>query len=511
MMIGQLISHYKITAKLGAGGMGVVYKAEDTRLERPVAIKILPHQIASQPNVRERFKMEAKAAAALNHPNIATIYSIEEVKTPEGNEEIFIVMEYIDGRELREIIQSEIPNPQSAIEYAVQIAAGLQAAHEKGIIHRDIKPANIMVTAKGQVKIMDFGLAKMASANQLTQAGTTLGTISYMSPEQTRGDAVDQRTDIWSFGVMLYEMIAGLLPFKGHYEQATMYAIMNEEPEPLNSLRPDVPPKLEQIVNKALAKDPDQRYQNLGEMLEEFKNIDKVVEINAGLHPETEAAEEDAPTTTPSSQAAPGKDNPRLNLKKMLLIGIFPFTLIVILAVLYFSKQPGVSQSPVDSQSDQTQLESPQPLATPQTPEIKPEASQSSAASQNFRHQSPPPQPGESQNSPGQPDITPEVKNAPVTGEHSALMMELSEIVDTGVLMQRLNGYKQTMQLAVGKKSDFESVEGCYVFVVDQDHVNEVFQFAGNAYHSLRSDETLSDLKEKYSGKTSVWVRDLSK
>lgn len=509
-MIGQLISHYKITAKLGAGGMGVVYKAEDTRLERPVAIKILPHQIANQPNMRERFKIEARAAAALNHPNIATIYSIEEVKTPEGNEEIFIVMEYIDGQELRDIIQSEIPNPKSAIEYAAQIAAGLQAAHEKGIIHRDIKPANIMVTAKGQVKIMDFGLAKMTSSTQLTQVGVTLGTISYMSPEQTRGDAIDQRTDIWSFGVMLYEMITGLLPFKGHYEQAIMYSIMNEESEPLGSLRPDIPLKLEQIVNKALAKNPDQRYQNLGEMLEDFKNISEMVEHSPVARPEMDAAKEDAPTTTPTLQAAPGRDSPRFNLKKVVLIGVIPLALIVILAALYFGQEPEASQSPVNSQNSQAQSENPQPLPTPQIPEINPEASQASAELQNFRHQLPPPQPGESQDSPQQPDITPGVKNMPVTGQHSVLMMELSEIYDTGVLMQRLNDYKQNMQLAVGNKSDFESPEGCYVFVVDKEHVNEVFQFVGNAYHSLRSNETLGNLKEKYSGKTSIWVRDLS-
>ncbi len=261
-MIGKTISHYKILAKLGAGGMGVVYKAEDTKLERVVAIKFLPHHIAANAEERERFKIEAKAAAALNHPNIATIYAIEEI---EG--EMFIVMEFIEGAELRKLL---IDNGQlliaNCLAYATQIAEGLKAAHAKGITHRDIKSSNIMVTESGQVKIMDFGLAKMGGEVHLTKAGMTLGTVAYMSPEQARGEEVDQRTDIWAFGVVLYEMLTGQLPFRGEYEAAMMYAIVHEEPEPILSLRPEAPTELKHIVSTALAKDKAERYQHVEEM-----------------------------------------------------------------------------------------------------------------------------------------------------------------------------------------------------------------------------------------------------
>jgi serine/threonine protein kinase len=267
-MIGQTISHYKILAKLGEGGMGVVYKAEDTMLKRIVAIKFLPRQIAASDDERERFKIEAQAAAALNHPNIATIYAIEEV-----DGDMFIVMEFIDGKELREIIKSEIPNPQSAIEYAAQIASGLQAAHAKGVTHRDIKSSNIMVTESGQVKIMDFGLAKIAGGAQLTKDHSTLGTAAYMSPEQARGEPVDHRTDIWSFGVVLYEMLTGQLPFQSDHEQVLIYAITNETTEPISALRVDVPKELECIVTKALQKSLSARYQRAEEILSDLKKF----------------------------------------------------------------------------------------------------------------------------------------------------------------------------------------------------------------------------------------------
>ncbi|MFQ5641603.1 MAG: serine/threonine-protein kinase, partial [bacterium] len=289
-MIGKKIRHYKILEKLGEGGMGVVYKAEDTKLKRDVAIKFLPRQIAASDEERERFKIEAQAAAALNHPNIATIYAIEE-----HDDEMFIVMEYIEGRELREFIH-EIPlgpplkkgeenqSPPFAkggqggflpiddvLNYATQIAAGLQAAHEKGITHRDIKSANIMITEKGQVKIMDFGLAKIGGGAQLTKDHSTLGTAAYMSPEQARGEKVDHRTDIWAFGVVLYEMLTGELPFKGDYEQAVIYSILNEEPEPLVQLCPDAPQALRQIVEKALQKELEERYATASDLLHDLK------------------------------------------------------------------------------------------------------------------------------------------------------------------------------------------------------------------------------------------------
>ena len=257
-MIDKTRLHYKILKEIGHGGMGVVYKAEDTKLERIVAIKFLPRQIAVNSEERERFQIEAKAAASLNHPNIATIHAIEEV-----DDEIFMVMEYIEGKELQEIVGATGPvAPTDAIDYATQITAGLQAAHKKGVTHRDIKSANIMITDEDQVKIMDFGLAKVRGGVKFTKVGTTLGTAAYMSPEQARGEEADERADIWSFGVVLYEMLTGKMPFPGDYEQAVMYSIMNEDPEGVSGSRDDIPLDLENIVNRCLQKDANNRYQN---------------------------------------------------------------------------------------------------------------------------------------------------------------------------------------------------------------------------------------------------------
>jgi serine/threonine-protein kinase len=267
-VIGQTISHYKILEKLGEGGMGVVYKAKDTKLDRLVAIKFLPSHIAADSDERKRFELEAKAAAALNHPNIATIYGIEE-----ADSETFIIMEYIQGQSLREKISKGPLKIKDAVEYTIQIAEGLETAHNKDIFHRDIKSANIMIDDKNQAKIMDFGLAKLAKQSLVTKQGSTLGTAAYMSPEQARGEVVDHRTDIWSLGVVLYEMVTGRLPFKGEYEHAVIYSILNEEPEPLTALRTGVPIDLEKIVAKAMEKEPDERYQHVDEIPVDLKAI----------------------------------------------------------------------------------------------------------------------------------------------------------------------------------------------------------------------------------------------
>jgi serine/threonine-protein kinase len=268
-MINQTISHYKILEKLGEGGMGVVYKAEDTKLKRDVALKFLPsHTIASEDD-KQRFIQEAQAAASLSHANIATVFGIDE-----HNEDMFIAMEYIEGQTLKDKISEGPLKLKDAVKIAKQIAEGLAAAHEKGVVHRDIKSANIMLTGKNQVKIMDFGLAKMAAGSMVTKAGTTLGTIAYMSPEQARGETVDHRSDIFSLGVILYEMITGQLPFKGEYETAIVYSIMNVDPEPLTAVRTGVPMDFEKIVSKLLAKDPDDRYQNIIELPVDLKNVD---------------------------------------------------------------------------------------------------------------------------------------------------------------------------------------------------------------------------------------------
>ena len=266
-MIGKTIAHYKILEKLGEGGMGVVYKAEDTKLQRMVALKFLPLEVAGDDELRQRFINEARTASALNHPNICTIYSVEDGEQP------FIAMEFVEGKELRELI---IRNSQFSIDncltYATQIAAGLQAVHKKGIVHRDIKPANIMVTEDGLVKVMDFGLAKMKGQPALTKTGSTIGTIAYMSPEQARNEEVDHRSDIFSFGAVLYELCSGRQPFAGHYEAATLYSVVHEEPELLPE---SVPAELQRIVFKCLEKEVNNRYQSSAELLADLRQITK--------------------------------------------------------------------------------------------------------------------------------------------------------------------------------------------------------------------------------------------
>ncbi len=272
-MIGKTISHYRILEKLGEGGMGVVYKAEDTKLDRIVALKFLPKHLLRDEEAKMRFVHEAKAASALNHTNITTIYEIDEV---EG--ECFISIEYIKGESIKEVIKEKKLSIEETLKIAIQISEGLNTAHKKDITHRDIKSDNIMLTDEGIVKIMDFGLAKLKGVSKLTKAGTTLGTVQYMSPEQAQGKEVDHRSDIFSFGVVLYEMITRQLPFKGEYEQAVIYSILNEEPEPITGLRTEVPTELELIVNKGLAKDADSRYQNAGDILVDLRKLRKELE-----------------------------------------------------------------------------------------------------------------------------------------------------------------------------------------------------------------------------------------
>ena len=270
-MIGQTISHYKILERLGGGGMGIVYKAEDTRLKRTVALKFLPPELTRDPEAKARFTHEARAASGLDHSNICNIHEIDE--TTDGR--IFIVMACYDGEAVRTKITRGPLKLDEALDLAMQTARGLAKAHAEGMVHRDIKPANVMVTSDGVAKIVDFGLARLTGMTRLTQTGATMGTVAYMSPEQTRGETVDHRTDIWSLGVMLYEMVTGQLPFKGDFENAVIYSILNAEPEPMTALRTGVPMELEQIAQKAMAKDPSERYQHADEMLVDLRHVSK--------------------------------------------------------------------------------------------------------------------------------------------------------------------------------------------------------------------------------------------
>ena len=295
-MIGQTVKHYEVESPLGKGGMGVVYRARDTRLGRPVALKVLPPEFVRDDERKARFMQEARAASAVNHPAIAQVYEIDE-----GPEGLFIAMEFVEGRTVRAIVQANELDVLGALEIAHQVAGGLQKAHDAGIVHRDIKPENVIVTPDGHAKILDFGLAKLVEGTAggehdashmetlaRTQAGFVLGTLRYMSPEQARGQAIDHRSDIFSLGVVLYEMVTGQLPFSGSTPLDTLHAIAFEETRPITALRPNLTPSLQRIVTRCLRKRPQDRYASAKELAGDIKTVQR--ELESGISSRTPIA-----------------------------------------------------------------------------------------------------------------------------------------------------------------------------------------------------------------------------
>jgi len=334
-MIGQTVSHYKILEKLGEGGMGIVYKAQDTKLHRIVALKFLPHHITVDENERSRFYQEARSAALLNHPNICTIYGIHE----EG-EQPFIEMEYIDGPTLRDKLGSPNLKMETAISFAIQIGDALQEAHSKGIVHRDIKADNIMVNSKNQVKVMDFGLAKIKGSLKLTKTSSTVGTMGYMAPEQIQGGDVDARSDIFAFGALLFELLTGRLPFRGDHEAAMMYSILNEDPEPLQKYRTDASEDLQRIIIRALEKDPEDRYQSAADMASELRRLQKKTSRVSRTIP-VSVTGSSAPAMTPIEPPAR-----RTTSKTAIYAGAVVAILLIGMALTYFvfRSSPGLNR-----------------------------------------------------------------------------------------------------------------------------------------------------------------------
>ena len=283
-MIGKVISHYKIIEEIGRGGMGVVYKAEDTKLNRFVALKFLPQELTKNAEAKERFVREARIASTLDHPNICTIYEINEKKPAPGepgDKRLFISMAYYEGETLKQKIKNGPIPVNQALDIAIQIAQGLTKAHETGLVHRDIKPANILITKDGTAKIVDFGIARLEGQTRLTRENSTLGTIDYLSPEQAGGEEIDHRTDIWALGIIIYEMLTGQLPFKGDHDHIVIYSILHEKPKKVTSISADIPLECEQIIDKALEKDVTKRYQNMDQMEDDLKKAKQNLQIES--------------------------------------------------------------------------------------------------------------------------------------------------------------------------------------------------------------------------------------
>jgi len=457
-MIGSIINNkYRIEEELGRGGMGIVYRAGDTLLNRTVALKIMNPELVQQQNLLQRFLGEAQILVKLSHPYIVKVYDLQ-VMAPG----FFIVMEYVEGltltRKIKPSATETIPIPYpEALPIFKQTLQAIAYAHEAGVLHRDIKPSNIMLTAHHLVKVMDFGLAKNPQGLDLTQPQDILGTPVYMAPEQIKGlSHVDRRSDIYSLGMTLYEMLTGRWPFEPEKNFFVLAKkIVEENFPPPTRFNAAVPKDLAKIVMTALAKKPEQRFQTAEKMLAAIEQFEqRTMTIPAPPPPP-------APTTIPAPIPVPLKPQ-RFWERPGFMLTASAILLAVVLGVYRF-----LGNSSLPSQSN--------PAA------VSPSTSDST------------------KNPPALPRLT-----------HSPLLMELAAITETPALLKKLSDYQQELKLTAGKEADFESLDGCYLFVCEAQNVLGVFQLKKNIYHAVNSTTSYADLPEKFSGKTAIWVQEHS-
>ena len=449
-------SHFRILKKVDEGGMAKIYLAEDTRLSRKVALKFLRTHFNSNEQLINRFIREARVAAALEHPNIVTVYELSQYKN-----EFYIVMEYIDGVSLRSLMEHEKISIKKALVIAIQICRGLRKAHNSGILHRDIKPENIMVDKNGWVKILDFGLAKLKEYSRITNEGVRMGTTPYIPPEQLKGEKLQPSADIFSLGVLLYELVARRHPFEGSTEEEIMYSIINKKPEPLLRHRPGASVGLKKIIDKALKKDPKMRYRNIDQLLSDLKR-EKRTYVKQARAKSLEKAKSES-----------------LSLKiKDIDSNIFYAGIAKFKTSLMHLSRSKLSPNPIGARRYAVPLLL---LLLFVIPLI------ASLAIGGFRNK------------------------LNFNGQSRILsIQDLIEITETKTLKQKIEQFRQLNIISTGTQVDFASLDHCYLFVFDSLSVLDVFDVKDNLFWSLKSKEKFTTPPNKFSGKSKIWIQDLT-